>query len=259
MTTLAREGKITPAHLARRAIVYVRQSSPRQVEHNRESQRLQYALADRARALGWARVDIIDDDLGTSAAMASARREGFERLLAAVALDDVGIVLSREASRLSRTDRDWCRLCELCQVFDTLIGDADQVYDLASLDDQLVLGIKGTLSVVELKVLRQRLLAGQYSKASRGEYYTKLAPGYVLDADRLLVKDPSALVQQSVALVFSTFRRTGSTRQTLLWFREHGIEVPVNVLHGGTWRIEFRRPSPSYITSMLHNPVYGGA
>lgn len=259
MTTLAHDGKITPAHLSRRAIVYVRQSSARQVEHNRESQRLQYALVERARALGWTRVDVIDDDLGSSAAMASVRREGFERLLAAVALDDVGIVLSREASRLSRTDRDWCRLCELCQVFDTLIGDADHVYDLAKLDDQLVLGIKGTLSVVELKVLRQRLLAGQYSKASRGEYYTKIAPGYVLDADRRLVKDPNALVQQAVALVFSTFRRAGSMRQTLLWFREHGIEVPVNVLHGGTWRIEFRRPTQSYITSTLHNPTYAGA
>ena len=259
MTTLVREGKLTPGRLTRRAIVYVRQSSRGQVEHNRESQRLQYALVERARALGWTRVDVIDDDLGASAAVASARREGFERLLAAVALDDVGIVLSREASRLSRTDRDWCRLCEICQVFDTLIGDADQIYDLSTLDDQLVLGIKGTLSVVELKVLRQRLLAGQYSKAGRGEYYTKLASGYVLDADRRLVKDPNALVQQAVALVFSTFRRTASIRQTLLWFREHGVEIPVNVAHGGKFRLVFQRANQNSMTSMLHNPTYAGA
>ena len=134
-----------------------------------------------AYALGWKRVEIINSDLGSSAAMGSACREGFERVLSSVALGEVGIVVSREVSRLSRTDKDWCRLLEVCQIFGTLIGDEQQVYDLSYLDDQLVLGIKGTLSVVELKVLRQRLQAGQESKARRGELFKRLPVGYAKD------------------------------------------------------------------------------
>jgi DNA invertase Pin-like site-specific DNA recombinase len=145
---------ITPDHLARKAMVYLRQSSLQQVKQNLESQRLQYALADRAKAF-FHHVEIIDCDLGVSAAPGAQVREGFKQLLASVALGDVGIVLSRELSRLSRTDKDWCHLMELCQLFNVLIADADNLYDLNRLDDQLVLGIKGTLSVVELKVLNR--------------------------------------------------------------------------------------------------------
>ena len=134
-------------------MVYLRQSSDRQVQRHTESQRLQYDLAARAQALGFAQVEIIDTDLGHSAAIGAARREGFERLIAAVAVGEVGLVLCLEASRLSRTDQDWCRLLELCPLFDTLIADADTVYDVSTLDDQLVLGIKATMSVAELKVL----------------------------------------------------------------------------------------------------------
>jgi len=152
MTEIQYSPKIKPEHLARKAIVYLRQSSEKQVRQNKESQRLQYDLAERMRALGWKVVEIIGDDLGSSAAVAAARREGFERVLSSVALGEVGIVGSREVSRLSRTDKDWCRLLEVCQIFGTLIADEQQVYDLNFLDDQLVLGIKGTLSVVELKV-----------------------------------------------------------------------------------------------------------
>lgn len=147
--------KIKPEHLARRAIVYLRQSSEKQVRQNKESQRLQYDVAERMRSLGWKVVEVIANDLGSSAGMASARREGFERVLSLVALGEVGIVGSWEVSRLSRTDKDWCRLLEVCQIFGTLIADEQHIYDLNSLDDQLVLGIKGTLSVVELKVLRE--------------------------------------------------------------------------------------------------------
>ena len=152
--------KVTPDHLTRKALVYLRQSSAQQVKHNKESQRLQYALADKAKALGFNQVEVIDRDLGASAAAGARPREGFQQLLASVAMGDVGIVLSRELSRLSRTDKDWCHLLELCQLFNTLIADADHLYDLNLLDDQLVLGIKGTLSVVELKVLKLRLLQG---------------------------------------------------------------------------------------------------
>jgi DNA invertase Pin-like site-specific DNA recombinase len=177
MTEMLYSHKIKPQHLARKAIVYLRQSSEKQVRQNKESQRLQYDVAERMRALGWKQVEIVDGDLGSSAAMASARREGFERVLSSVALGEVGVVGSREVSRLSRTDKDWCRLLEVCQIFGTLIADEQQVYDLNNLDDQLVLGIKGTLSVVELKVLRQRLQAGQESKARRGELFKRLPVG----------------------------------------------------------------------------------
>ena len=181
MTETLYSPKIKPEHLARKAIVYLRQSSEKQVRQNKESQRLQYDVAERMRALGWKQVEIVDGDLGSSAAMASARREGFERVLSSVALGEVGIVGSREVSRLSRTDKDWCRLLEVCQIFGTLIADEQQVYDLNYLDYQVVLGIKGTLSVVELKVLRQRLQAGQESKARRGELFKRLPVGYVRD------------------------------------------------------------------------------
>src|SRR5215470_12076374 len=160
MHKLQSHPKITPQHLQRKAIVYLRQSSDRQVQRHTESQRLQYDLAARARALGFTQVEIIDTDLGHSAALGARRREGFERLIAAVAVGEVGLVLSLEASRLSRTDQDWCRLLELCPLFDTLIADADTVYDVSTLDDQLVLGIKATMSVAELKVLHQRMQQG---------------------------------------------------------------------------------------------------
>jgi len=171
MTEVLYNPKIKPEHLARKAIVYLRQSSEKQVRQNKESQLLQYAVAERVRALGWTQVEIINSDLGSSAGLAAAQREGFERVLSLVALGEVGIVGSREVSRLSRTDKDWCRLLEVCQIFGTLIADEQQVYELNNLDDQLVLGIKGTLSVVELKVIRQRMLAGQEAKARRGELF----------------------------------------------------------------------------------------
>jgi DNA invertase Pin-like site-specific DNA recombinase len=202
--------KIKPEHLTRKAIVYLRQSSERQVRQNIESQRLQYELAERIRGLGWQEIETINSDLGCSAAMASAAREGFERVLSSVALGEVGIVVSREVSRLSRTDKDWCRLFEVCQIFGTLIGDEQQVYDLSYLDDQLVLGIKGTLSVVELKVLRQRLQAGQESKARRGELFKRLPVGYARDGTGKIVLHPDSRVGEAIRLVFTKFRDCGA-------------------------------------------------
>src|ERR1700689_652908 len=201
--------KIKPEHLARKAIVYLRQSSEKQVRQNNESQRLQYDVSERMRSLGWQAVEIIDADLGYSAGIASARREGFERVLSSVALGEVGIVGSWEVSRLSRTDKDWCRLLEVCQIFETLIADEQHIYDLNSLDDQLVLGIKGTLSVVELKVLRQRMLAGQESKARRGELFKRLPVGYVLDTMGKVAFHQDRRVCEAIQLVFANrdFRR----------------------------------------------------
>src|SRR6266702_4204462 len=239
MTEIQYSPKIKAEHLARKAIVYLRQSSDKQVRQNKESQRLQYEVAERIHALGWKEVEIINSDLGSSAAIASARREGFERVLSSVALGTVGIVGSRELSRLSRTDKDWCRLLEVCQIFGTLIADEQQVYDLNYLDDQLVLGIKGTLSVVELKVIRQRLLAGQESKARRGELFKRLPIGYVLDPLGKVVFHPDRRVDDAIQLVFVKFRERWSVRQTFQWFRDHDVELPANPIQGTrlVWKI----------------------
>jgi DNA invertase Pin-like site-specific DNA recombinase len=251
--------KITPEHLARKAVVYLRQSSLAQVKHNQESQRLQYALADTARAYGFKRVEVIDCDLGMSAATGAQAREGFQRVLASVALGEVGIVLSRELSRLSRTDKDWCQLMELCQIFNTLIADAENLYDLNRLDDQLVLGIKGTLSVVELKTLKFRLQQGREEKAKRGELGRCLAPGYVADPVGQIVKDPNLRVQEAIALVFKKFRELGSIRQTHRWFHEEKLELPVNKALGGQFQLAWQLPTVSFLSDVLHNPLYAGA
>src|SRR3981081_3715914 len=257
MTEVLYSAKIKPEHLARKAIVYLRQSSERQVRQNKESQQLQYAVAERVRALGWKQVEIINSDLGSSAGIAAAQREGFERVLSLVALGEVGIVGSREVSRLSRTDNDRGRLVEVCQIFGTLIADEQQVYDLNYLDDQLVLGIKGTLSVVELKVLRQRLPAGQESKARRGELFKRLPVGYVRDPMDKIVFHPDQRVCEAIQLVFVTFRERWSVRQTFQWFRDHDVELPVNPIQGT--RLVWKIPTQSLVRDILCHPFYAGA
>lgn len=251
--------KITTEHLSRKAVVYLRQSSPGQVKHNKESQRLQYALSQRARKLGFSTVDVIDTDLGASAAPGAPVREGFQQLLANVALGKVGLILSREVSRLSRSDKDWCHLLELCRCFNTLIGDADQIYDVNLMDDQLVLGIKGTLSVVELSVLKMRMLQGKEAKAQRGELICTLTPGYVLDLDGRVVKDPDQRVQEAIALIFRQFRKLGSLRKTHRWMCDNGIEVPVNKSVGGQFQITWKLPASSFVRDVINNPFYAGA
>src|SRR3979411_2973648 len=257
MNELLYSPKIKPEHLARKAIVYLRQSSERQVRQNLESQRLQYEMAERVRRLGWQEIEVINSDLGCSASIRASCREGFERGLSSVALGEVGIVVSREVSRLSRTDKDWCRLVEVCQIFGTLIGDEQQVYDLNYLDDQLVLGIKGTLSVVELKVLRQRLQAGQESKARRGELFKRLPVGYVRDPMDKVVFHPDQRVCEAIQLVFVKFRERWSVRQTFQWFRDHDVELPVNPIQGT--RLVWKIPTQSLVRDLLCNPFYAGA
>ncbi len=259
MTAVLYRNKITPQLLDRKAIVYLRQSSERQVLQNTESRRLQYALADRARELGWKRVEVIDTDLGCSAAMGAPERAGFDRLLASVACGEVGVVFSRELSRLSRTDKDWCHLMDVCQLFGTLLADADQIYDLALMDDLLVLGIKATMSVVELKVLKMRLQQGSEEKARRGELARVLPPGYVRDATGKVVKDPDARVREAVDLVIRKFRELRSVRQTFSWLHTNEIQVPVNKSDGTRLRIAWQLPSHSFIGNLLRNPFYAGA
>jgi DNA invertase Pin-like site-specific DNA recombinase len=257
MNAISVHPKITPTHLARKAMVYLRQSSAKQVQENLESQRLQYAMADRAKELGFQQVEAIDCDLGWSASIGAAPRGGFDYLISAVARGEVGIVLAREVSRLSRTDKDFCQLLEVCQVFDTLIGDEQSVYDLASLDDQLILGIKGTLSVVELKVLRMRLIQGQEAKARRGEMHKRLPCGYVRDGNGQVVITPDARLREALQMVFRKFREVWSVRQTFLWFRDHDVPLPVNVARGQGLRWQI--PTQAFIRDVLTNPYYAGA
>ena len=249
--------KIRPEHLARRAVVYLRQSTLKQVRENLESQRLQYALVDRAKELGWKDVEVIDTDLGTSASVGSTRA-GFERLVAMVALGEVGIVLSREVSRLSRADKDLCHLIEVCQCFNTLIGDEEQIYDLDLMDDQLVLGIKGTMSVVELKVLQMRMYQGRLEKARRGEFFTRIPPGYVLDCSGKIVFDPDERVREAIGLIFEKFRQLWSGRQASQWFWDHNVRVPVNKMFGGRVELNWKFPTADLVIDILRNPFYAG-
>lgn len=250
--------KLSPSRLARKAIVYLRQSTERQVTHNLESQRLQYGLAERAKALGWEHIEVIDADLGCSAAVGAAERPGFSRMLAAITMGEVGIVLSRELSRLSRTDKDWCHLLELCQLFDTLIADAEQVYDLGCMDDQLILGIKGTMNAVELKILRMRMQQGLEAKARRGELLAVLPPGFVLDGTGKAIKDPDKRVREGMELVFTKFTEIGSCIGVFKWFRHQQIALPVSKPKAGKYRVVWQLPTMSFINHALRNPFYAG-
>src|SRR5256886_8026788 len=199
--------KITTAHLSRLAYLYVRQSTLRQVIENTESTHRQYALRERAAALGWPldRIIVIDTDQGQSGASA-ADREGFQRLVTEVSLARAGIVLGLEVSRLARNSMDWHRLLEICALTDTLILDEDGVYDPAHFNDRLLLGLKGTMSEAELHVLRARLQGGIRNKARRGELFVRPPMGFVYNAEGKLIIDPDQQVQQSVRVLFETFR-----------------------------------------------------
>ena len=181
--------KIKPHHLDRKAMLYVRQSSVQQVMHNQESRILQYAMQERLRELGWSEIEIVDDDLGRSAA-GTVARAGFERMVAEVCLGKVGVVAAREVSRFARNSRDWQQLIEMCRVVDTLLVDQEAIYAPRQGNDRLLLGLKGSLNEYELDLLRQRSLAARYEKARRGELIVAAPVGYVKTEDRRLEKDP---------------------------------------------------------------------
>ena len=249
--------KITPEHLERGAVVYVRQSTAFQVARNLESQRRQYGLSERARQLGWSDVEVIDDDLGRSGA--GARRPGFEKLLAAICEGRVGAVLSLEASRLARNGRDWHTLLEFCGLVRTLIVDEDAIYDPASPNDRLLLGMKGTMSEMELSVFRQRSIEAMKQKARRGELFLTVAVGYVKAGNDRIEKDADQRVQEAIALVFRKFAELQTIRQVLVWCRQEKVVLPALGNAQTTERIIWRLPVYSTVHHMLTNPVYAGA
>lgn len=249
--------KITADHLARSAVVYVRQSSIDQVTHNLESQRRQYGLEARARELGWNDVEMIDDDLGKSGG--GVARRGFERLLALICEARVGAVFSIEASRLARNGRDWHTLLEFCGLVGTLIVDEEGVYDSRLINDRLLLGMKGTMSELELSVIRQRSVEAVKQKARRGEHFTTVAVGYVKTNDDRIEKNPDVRVREALDLVFRKFLELQSIRQVLLWLIQERIALPVVVGGSNNAKIEWRTPSYTTLNHMLTNPVYAGA
>ena len=249
--------RITPDHLARQAFVYVRQSTQDQLLHNRESRRRQYSLADRARHLGWADVVVIDDDLGRSGG--GVARPGFERLLVSICEGRVGIVLAIEASRLARNGRDWHTLLEFCGLVGCLLADEDGVYDARLPNDRLLLGMKGTMSEMELSILRQRSFEALRQKARRGELFLNVAVGYVRVRHDRIAMDPDLRVREAIGLAFRKFAEFQSVRQLHLWLRQEQIRLPaVEVTEPGR-SIVWKLPVYSTLLRLLTNPIYGGA
>jgi DNA invertase Pin-like site-specific DNA recombinase len=249
---------INPDHLSRGAYVYVRQSTADQLLHNHESRRRQYGLAERARQLGWNDVVVIDDDLGRSGS--GVRRPGFERLLAVICEGQVGAVFAIEASRLARNGRDWHTLIEFCGLVGTILVDEDGVYDPRQPNDRLLLGMKGTMSELELSVLRQRSLEALKQKARRGELFLTVAVGYVKERHNRIAKDPDQRVREGIALVFAKFAEFESIRQVHLWLRHERIALPAVRYTAEEGRsIIWKLPVYNTVHHILTNPIYAGA
>jgi DNA invertase Pin-like site-specific DNA recombinase len=250
--------KITADHLARSAFVYVRQSTPGQVHRNHESRRRQYGLAERAKQLGWSEVVVVDDDLAISGD--GVKRPGFERLLVAICEGQVGAVLTIEASRLARNGRDWHTLLEFCGLVNCLIIDEDGVYDARLPNDRLLLGMKGTMSEMELSLFRQRVSEARILKAKRGELFATIAVGYrkVAHEDQI-EKEPDQRVQQAITLVFKKFTELQSVRQVHRWLRQEAIALP-NTAYGPQGRhVVWKLPIYQAVYGIMTNPIYAGA
>jgi DNA invertase Pin-like site-specific DNA recombinase len=259
MTTLTHD-KITTRHRDRHAYVYVRQSTPKQVQHHPESQRNQYALVQRAIDLGWpaSRVHVIDADLGQSGQ--DSQRPGFQELVAAVSLGRVGLIVAYEASRLARNNTDWYTLIDMATVVGTLLADTEGVYDPSQYNDRLLLGLRGLLSEAELHILRLRMEAGRQRQIERGTYRQNLPTGLVRLESGEVVKEPDVQIQHVLELVFARFVSLGSCQKVLRSLRDDGILLPRRQragLHAG--QLLWRKPTQAAISEILHNPAYAGA
>lgn len=253
--------KIQASHLSRQAVIYIRQSDPKQVRQNRESGHNQRALRDRVLELGWRKhqIDVVDEDQGRSARH-TAGRDAFQKLAADVGLHKVGIIVGYEVSRLSRNCADWYRLLELCAVFDTLLADADGVYNPRDFNDRLLLGLKGSLAEAELHSIRLRLDAGRLSKARRAELVQHLPTGLLRDADGVPRFDPDRSVRDRIRFVFDKFRELGSAQKVLRFMAAHGLKLPrrqTSGLYAG--RVLWKEPNSAMLLSLLKNPAYAGA
>ncbi len=258
---LVRSDKLTAEHLQRSAIVYVRQSTQQQVLEHSESTARQYALTDRAVMLGWpqAAVEVIDEDQGQSGTSAEGR-SGFQRLLAEVSSDRVGLILGLETSRLARSCKDWHALLDLCAIYGTLLGDADALYDPRQHNDRLLLGFKGTMNEAEIGILKSRLHDALWNKAERGEVLNHAPVGYVRTIVGDFVIDPDEQVQAVVRLIFEQFARRGSVNGLLRWLVRHDVKLPVRPHFGpNRGELEWRRPNRVTLLNMLHHPIYAGA
>ncbi len=258
---LDNSGKIKSQHLNRKAIIYIRQSTLQQVHRHQESTRLQYGLVDKALLLGWSRndIEVIDDDLGCSGAT-TVGRQGFQRLVAEVGLDHVGMVFGLEMSRLSRSSRDWYQLLEVCAIFSTLIGDLDGIYDPSLYNDRLLLGLKGTMSEAELHILKQRMLEGKRAKARRGELGMPVPMGYVRQLSGVVVKDPDEQAQSAIVRVFELFERKLTINGVLGELVSQQVQMPYRVVTGiNKGDLIWHRPNRATLSNLLHNPIYAGA
>jgi DNA invertase Pin-like site-specific DNA recombinase len=248
---------VKPTHLARKAVVYIRQSTPHQVVSNQESLRLQYALRQRARELGWheADIDVIDSDLGLSGASA-AQRSGFKELVGRVGLSEIGLILSIDVTRLARNCSDWYPLLDICGLRGCLIADRDGVYDPGSANGRLLLGLKGTISELELHTIRSRLTAGLLAKAERGELALTLPIGLVRDPSGIVVRDPNVEVQERLALVFQSFLKFRTVAKVMRVLNQRGLDLPRRDRFGD---LRWARATVAAVSATLKNPAYAGA
>ena len=254
--------KVRAEHLRRDAYLYIRQSSLKQVIENTESTKRQYALRERAIALGWSQeqVVVIDSDLGESAAPGAADRAGFERLVTDVSMGRAGLVMGLEVSRLARSCSAWHRLLEICAVTATLVLDQDGLYDVGHINDRLLLGLKAAMSEAELYMIRERMRGGALSKAARGELRVRLPVGFVYDELHRVVLDPDKQVREAVSLFFKTFRRTGSAYKTARHFREQGFKFPRRIRGGlNKGELVWDPLTQGRAAQVLHSPRYAGA
>lgn len=252
--------KLTPDHLQRKAIVYIRQSTPTQVVSNKESQRRQYGLADRAREMGFQEVEIIDEDLGRSGC-GMVERPGYEHLVAEICSGRVGAVFCIEASRLARNGREWHHLIEMCGLIDALVIDPEGVYDPRLINDRLLLGLRGTMSEFELNLIRQRCLEAIRQKAQRGELQFRLPIGFCWSPAGKVEMDPDLRVQQAIRLVFEKLVELGSVRQVFLRFHQEGVLLPMLTIGGDPLgpRVIWKRPHYKAVLNLASNPMYAGA